>query len=634
MANQNLEDRSEPPELVSHISRYMASVVAIALLVFGLTMVASFRRTPEYESSATLLLRAPKDSSINLETEKELIASAAVAELVTESLDLSSSPEAIRLPLRVESPSETEILVVRYTHTDPVLAQRITQAFADSYLDFRKNEALADRTQAASAIDQELEILNSRLEDINSQLSGAGGSVSTGLQSEANLLHGRILERQLEKLQLSESPRVGEIVQRAGLPSSPSSPNHVISALLGMLAGGILGIAQAVTRGRLSKRIIKPQLAEAILEAPVLAVIPPRGIRGNKGMHPVATLSKRRTDISEAYNMLRANVVALASAQDLQILLVSGVSDDEDGLRAATNLGVSAATAETKTILFSIDLQSRRLARLMQLGKGPGLVEILAGKAPLEGALVPGPVPNLRLLRGGEEPADPSQALGSQTMLKIIADLRRDADLIVIHAPLATTAASIALIPLVDGVLLSISEGAKRDELINARRLITQVSGRIVGAVFERSRQRQFGVSPVPVVKTSEQTDVAEERAPRQPAVPPSPAPAPQSPSTSSPSPPSGVRLIDRYSAEDADKADDDENAWSRLGGEPSPAGENERLRMFPARHDRESELARDSTNAMEDEPEPPARPSDDAWPLPRASGKPGRDDPEFPRGR
>src|SRR5687768_14908343 len=106
------------------------SIMAITLLTVGVALLVSSRQTPIYESQVKILVipvtGVGTDSvpiqQLNLETEAQLIDSVAVAEIVALDLDIPGPPRELLGNLNVDRPTDTEILVVGYRHSDPLQA--------------------------------------------------------------------------------------------------------------------------------------------------------------------------------------------------------------------------------------------------------------------------------------------------------------------------------------------------------------------------------------------------------------------------------------------------------------------------------------------------------------------------------
>ena len=78
-----------------------------------------------------------------MDTEKGLADSESVATLVDKNLNLTISTKTLLDNLTVTVPTNTEILQFSYSSPKATQAQQLAQGFADAYLQFRKDAAVA-----------------------------------------------------------------------------------------------------------------------------------------------------------------------------------------------------------------------------------------------------------------------------------------------------------------------------------------------------------------------------------------------------------------------------------------------------------------------------------------------------------
>ena len=120
-------------------------------------------------------------------------------------------------------------------------AQRTAQAFADAYLEFRRNEVLDDLVTASKPIQELLDEIDSQLQDVQRQLLEEDLSESdrTSLQIQFNslLTQRGALEARLNELVLPENINVGEVLQDASFPFGPFSPDHARTLTFAVFVG-------------------------------------------------------------------------------------------------------------------------------------------------------------------------------------------------------------------------------------------------------------------------------------------------------------------------------------------------------------------------------------------------------------
>lgn len=256
-ADQNGSDGGST--VMSTLLRYKWSISLVTLAVVSVGLYLSSRQQPVYESQARVLVLpiipagGPEGqlADINLATERELALSEAVGRRAAESLGTDETLPDLISGLKVDSPVETEIILFSYRHNDPEDARNRAQAFAEGYIDYRRSTAKAEISFSAQKIEAELEVLNTRLSEINAQIQQADSAGRAALQGSANFVLELILERQLAQLGTSDEGNVGQVFQDAAVARSPVSPDPVRNGGLSFVIGLVLGVSQALARNTL-----------------------------------------------------------------------------------------------------------------------------------------------------------------------------------------------------------------------------------------------------------------------------------------------------------------------------------------------------------------------------------------------
>ncbi|MDQ3915612.1 MAG: polysaccharide biosynthesis tyrosine autokinase [Actinomycetota bacterium] len=470
------------------------TILIVATLVVAAALFFSARERPLYKSEAKVLVKAIPPAggsntfpvSPNLETERELVESESVAQLARDEANTSDlSPES----LSVDVATETEILLIAYTDPDPLTAQRNAQAYADAYLEFRRQEVINDLLSSSDRVRQQIGTLNKQLAKTNRQIRKTENeSLKVTLQSQANSLVGQIAILQQEQSELTppESLRVGQVVARAGLPSSPVSPNHLANGVMGLFVGLALGVGAGLLRERLDDRVRDRTDLEAAIGAPVLAVVP-RVATWRRGKTPVLiTKLEPRSAAAEAYRTLRTGLLFAASQRRVKTVLITSARAGEGKTVTTANLGVALAQTGRRVVLVSADLRKPRLSTFFNEKSSPGLTNVFAGEANLWRSIADSGIPNLKLLPSGPIPGNPAELLGSEMMRSILEQLASVADFVLVDGPPTLTLAdAITLAPLTDGVLfVTDSQATRRGAVEHSRQQLEQVEAQVIGAVL------------------------------------------------------------------------------------------------------------------------------------------------------
>jgi len=503
------------------LRRQWPLLVLVTLLAVGVATVWSFRQTPVYQATASVLVNplsaspnppaARPDQLINMTNEKQLVLSAAVAKGAGDSLRSSATPDELLEHVSAEVPADSQILKISYRDTVPQTAQRGANAFARAYLDYRGDavktqvdrvrKTLTDQLNDLSAKKRENEEIASNPNAPEEERRTAQAS-STVYSSQLNNVNQQLLA--LEQLDLSP----GRVIQPAAVPTEPASPRYLLNMGAAAFVGLVLAMAVAFVRDRSDDRLRgREDLAER-LDRPVLASIPklsrwkrrPGRLAWTR-RDPFAPvfLDEPASAAAEAYRTLRTRVARLAAQLDVNSIMVVSPNVGEGKSTTAANLAVALAESGSEVLLVSADLRRPRVHQFFGLPNKSGLANILVDGAP-DGP----PVDGLRshtaselwsvgahlwAILSGPHVGNASSLMDSDAMKEFLKEQRDLFDFVILDcAPALVVADSLALAPLVDAVLVvADAKETRRTAISQLREQLEHVDGKLIGAVLNRA---------------------------------------------------------------------------------------------------------------------------------------------------
>jgi capsular exopolysaccharide synthesis family protein len=437
-------------------------------------------------------------------TEKQLAESSVVARIAQGRVGADEGLDPLLSSLDVSAVIDAEILVFTYSYPDPAEARRRAEAFAQAYLAFRHQRALAQLSSSSEPLTRQLEALWERLRRVNEKIELAESpSQRATLQTEADALAAQLAlaQQDLSQLTAPENLQVGEIVTHAEVPRTPASPSYVLNIALAVAMGLGLGVGLAFLRERLQDLLRGIADVEGRAGAPVLATLP--SVSRVRGRSTRLLLDSPRTDpsLAEAYRALRVSLLFAAAPMGAKVLLVTSPHPSEGKTTVTANLGLSLTRAGKQIIVVSGDLRRPWLQRLFpgdddrMSNDGSGLTNLLKGETQLSEVLRTSSVPGLSILPSGPFPANHDQLLASGKMRKILGELRNRSDLTLIDSgPVLGVADPMLLAPLVDAVLLVV-DGSKttRGDITDARQQLDRVGARVIGVVVNKFNSSRWG---------------------------------------------------------------------------------------------------------------------------------------------
>lgn len=235
------------------------------------------------------------------------------------------------------------------------------------------------------------------------------------------------------------------IVRRAIVPDSPSSPNIPLYFGLGAVGGLILGLALAFLRQAIDTRIHGEREVRTVTTAPLLG-----GIAFDKSAErsPLIVHTDPTSARAEAFRSLRTNLQYVDFESEHRSFVVTSAVQSEGKTTTAANTAIALADMGRSTLLIDADLRRPRVADYMGIEGGVGLSNVLVGEVSLSDAMQEwGTSGHLWVLPSGRTPPNPSELLGSETMEKLLNEVRGDFKYVVIDVP--------PLLPVTDGAVLS-----------------------------------------------------------------------------------------------------------------------------------------------------------------------------------
>ncbi len=497
--DQMFHDNVDLREFLAPLKRQRRLIILVTLLVLAAAAAYTFTRTPQYQATATVLLKPTgvnltdlgalgSAKLLNLETETQLVKSTSVATNATAALGSDLTPAEALKHVSVKAVTDSQALEISYSDPEASHAQEGAMAFARAYLDDRQAQAqdLKDSQieELTKKITDDRETINALNEIIASTSSDPADAQNAKTDKEAILSSLINLQAQVNATDLLNTDP-GQIIVVPPVPSRPSSPNHVRDLALGLILGLGLGLAIAFGRGRTDQRLREASDLEGALGVLMLASIPKVPDRSND--HGLIAIDDPAAPAAEAYRALRTTLMAAFHRGGGTLLVVSSLPG-EGKTTVAANLAVMLAQADRRVVVISADMRRPRLHELFGLSNRRGLSDILGGDAALPDAAFATQLPNLLVCPAGPVPPDPAEMLQSERMRELLVTLRETADFVVLDCPpVLTVADPLGLASMADAALFVIdSTGTKRSDVAEARYRLEQVGATLLGGVLNK----------------------------------------------------------------------------------------------------------------------------------------------------
>lgn len=485
--------------IITVLRRRSRLIVLCALVAAGSAFALSLFQQKEYTATASLLFRDPGfaqnifsgesvassaiDPNRQAATNLQLVELQIVGRRAAEELDLGITGKELQGQIKIAAKGNSDVVSVSATNPDPETARLIADAFASEFIAFRAEADRSKLLEAKRLADREFEALD---------------------PEEQRGVRGKQLSQGSERLGILASLQTGnaELVQRAVLPVTPSSPKPLRNGVIGGLLGLVLGIGLAFSFERFNRQLRDPDEVREAFGLPVLAVIPEsEAISASNEGQSAQELPFLE---AESFGMLRASLRYFNVDKEIKSVLITSSSAQVGKSTVAWNLACSA-TKTSRVVVVESDLRKPSLARVHGVKVGPGLAEVLTHQVDLDEAvqtiqidLTPDEEETratLDLISAGLVPPNPAELLESNTMAETLSELKERYDLVIIDtAPTGVVADAFPIVGQVDGVVIVARIGqTTRDEAETLRAQLDLLDAPLLGIVSNGVKVRRGG---------------------------------------------------------------------------------------------------------------------------------------------
>ncbi len=394
------------------------------------------------DSSAQANVRTT--SAINLDTEAQLVKSAAVIQRATETYPTLTKYtfEDLVADIAVTVPPNTTVLAIAFTADTAAIARSGADALSTAYLDDRQSNAqgLLDRQKRNGQ--ETVTALTTQLQKASHQVGDLPKDSPSRpyLQNRIGILKNQINGENQQIVTLgSVQITPGRVVTAASLPTSPSSPSRTINVASGLGVGLILGLLAAWLLLRFRRSVRRPDDVTHVVDVPCLGVLPRPGA-GTAGAEPYRRLA----------------LVTSSAVPGAQRLVFATPLVSPSGSQVAVGVAAAMTRAGRSTVVLRVNAPDIN-------GRRPRGVDIFS-------------VPNADAVSPGESLAAGLDRVRGTNGLLIVAagDTTRSAD-------------AQAVSTLADAVVLVVDVGTRTRDVRAAVRALDEVGAPILGIVLTRT---------------------------------------------------------------------------------------------------------------------------------------------------
>ncbi len=493
---------------ISPLQKWWWMILVAGLIAAAASFLITLGQPPMYQSRTTLIigqsLTNPNPNSTQFFLEQQL--ASIYADLATRESVKRDTMNALGLTFlpeyTVRALPETQLIEITVADTDAVRSQAVAAELANQLILRAPTNAEASDTQRSDFIDAQLTSLETNIEQTQVEIDklkvelGNLNSASeiSRTQQEITSLDNKLSTLQENYSRLLSSTQQGAlntltVVEAAEVPSRPIGPNRLMTVLITALIGFGLAAVSAFVIEWLDQAVHSAEEVGRILQSSLLAEIP-------KIPEDIDALSyvndQPLSPITDSFRSLRSNLEFLGLGQKIKTLLISSPGDSEGKTTIAVNLALSLAKTRKRVIVIDADFYRSELDEKFGLENKKGLGDALIDGRIVKEYLIPLFKNQVYLLPSGTTPPNPSEQLGSLEMSRTLETLKEVADVIIVDGPPFIVSDSLALSAKMDGVLIVVSPGkSRRDLLQKIKTQMGRAKANILGYVAN-------GVAPKP----------------------------------------------------------------------------------------------------------------------------------------
>jgi len=210
----------------------------------------------------------------------------------------------------------------------------------------------------------------------------------------------------------------------------------------------------------------------------------------------LVTLQDPTNMASEAYRMLRTNLIYTRVDTPPKVIVLTSVGSNEGKSITTANLGVTLAQASKNTLILDCDLRKPAQHKIFATRNIGGLVDVLLGERDPQ-QVWQEPIPGLKLLPAGAPPPNPAEMLTSRRLAVFLGEMRQKFDYVLVDTPpVGYASESPALAANGDGVLLVLdSQHTRKGSLRQAVRRLENVGANVLGTVMNKYETPSAGAT-------------------------------------------------------------------------------------------------------------------------------------------
>ena len=504
--DNNLEKNYSTTENKDFDIGYYLSLFArkrwIFLTILAVTMTLSaiytFKQTPIYRATTTILIESPTSSLSLSETQKvrvspqiygaayyntqyKILESLMLVKRVHEKLNLPYPIEKLQSMISVEPVRKTRLVSINVDHKDPVAAAAISNMIAGEYINqnvesmlFMSKEILKSFPKEAENIkkhtlygqfnelseedsieslppiaqDPLLRSLKNQKVGLQTQLVQLGSRYKNKhpkmivLNSELAFVNEKIeteTDRILKSVKADLAGRLQannvRVINYAEVPKRPIKPQKTKSMVYGFLISSLLSIGVIFFTEYLDDTIKNQDDIEKTLGLPYLGCFSSIPETDRSTDSAIDfNVLDKKSDPSIAIRNIKTNILFSAAQERSKTLLITSTTPQEGKSFLSSYIAFAFAKDGKKTLLLDLDIRKPSLHTIFSKKRAPGITNLLVEDIELDNLIHKTKYDNLSLITAGASTPNPLELLNSDKMKDFMCQISNRFEKIIIDS--------------------------------------------------------------------------------------------------------------------------------------------------------------------------------------------------------
>lgn len=202
--------------------------------------------------------------------------------------------------------------------------------------------------------------------------------------------------------------------------------------------------------------------------------------------------SKTAFSVVEAYKTIRTNLLFATSTSQNKAVIFTSAEPSAGKSTTCINLAITMAQLGARVVIIDADMRKPTQHKYVRLSNATGLSKCLCGIDSLEDSIHRDIFPNLDLITSGPIPPNPSELLGSESMVRLLEALSQSYDYVFLDMPPINVVADglICMNYAAGAILIARQKQTRYADLQKAADSIRNIHGNLLGVVVTNVNEK------------------------------------------------------------------------------------------------------------------------------------------------